>query len=131
MQSLAVAYRQLKRAVIGWEDQNVAGGIQNRRADLAMLQVPLNLHAQFWRDAVVNVVGDVCPNVFAVQFHGILPQNPLRAGAVVFKSGAKLFCSIIRARCSLTFAMFSLMSKAAAVSATLNSSTSPNVKICR
>jgi hypothetical protein len=53
--------------------------------------------------------------MFAVQFHGILPQNPLRAGAVVFKNGTKLFCSIIRARCNRTFTMFSLIPSAAAV----------------
>src|SRR6267142_5804020 len=124
MQSLAVAHRQLKRPVVGGQHQNISRRIQNRRAYLTVLQVPFNLHAQLRRDAVVNVVGDVGPNVFAVQFHGILPQNPLRAGAVVFNSGAKLFCSIIRARCSLTFTMFSLMSKAAAASATLSSSMS-------
>ena len=85
MEALAEADWEFEGAVVGGENDDVAGGIENGRADFAVLEVAFNVGAEFDRDTVVNVVGDVSPDVFAVQFHGILPQNPLRSGAVVSK----------------------------------------------
>src|SRR5262249_2713180 len=127
VQALTVADRQLEGPVVGRQDQDVPRGIEDGRADLAVLAVPLDLRTKLGRHGVVDVVRDLRPHMLAVQLHGILPQNPLRAGAVVLSNGARRFCSITRARCSLTFTTFSLTPRAEAVSLTFSPSRSRRV----
>jgi hypothetical protein len=44
MQAFAEANRQLKHAFIRSKDDDVASGVQNGRADLAVLEMLLNIH---------------------------------------------------------------------------------------
>src|SRR6266403_5183376 len=79
MQSLAVPHRQLKRPIVRRQDQDIPRGIQYRRADFAVFQMPLDILTQLGFDRTVDVLRDVFPHVFAVKFHSALPKNPLRA----------------------------------------------------
>ena len=85
MQPLAVSNWQFERPVIRCQDQDISRRIQDCRADFAVLQVAFDVLAQLRVDAPVDVLRDVLPNVFALEFHSALPKNPLRAGAVVFR----------------------------------------------
>src|SRR5208282_3459697 len=85
MQALAVSYRELKRPVIGGQNQNIPRGIENGRANLAMRKMLLNLLAHLRLNTAVNELRDVLPDMLAVHFHRSLPKNPLRSGTVVFK----------------------------------------------
>src|SRR5260370_17430314 len=124
MQSLAVPHRQFERPVVRSQNQNIPRGIQNRRADFAVFQVQFDFFTQLGIHSLVDVLRDVLPDVFAIQFHSALPKNPLRAGAVVFRNGTSRFCSIIRARCSRTFTAPGLIPSACAVSSMFCSSRS-------
>src|SRR5207249_12246627 len=101
-----------------------------RRADFAVLQVALDVLAQLRVDTPVDVLRDVLPHVFALEFHNALPKNLLRAGAVVFRQGTRRFCSMIRARCSRTFTAPVVIPSACAVSSMFRSSRSLKVKTC-
>ena len=96
MQAFAEANRQLKHAFIRSEDYDVASGVQNGRADLAMLKVLLNILPNLLRQCSIQIVGDVTPNVFAFYNHGIHLLFGL--GLTLFKCGLSCFCNIVRAR---------------------------------
>ena len=86
MQSFAESHRQFKRAVIRGQHQNVARGIQNCRANLTVLPDVARFHRAIRRKRSWSMYSEMCAHhVLAVQLHGILPQNPFRAGAVVFR----------------------------------------------
>src|SRR5260370_23239676 len=124
VQPFAVSHRQFKREVVRRQDQNIPRGIQDRRADFAVFEVQLDFFTKLGIHRLVDVLRDVLPNVFAIQFHSALPKNPLRAGAVVFRNGTSRFCSIIRARCRRTFTAPVLIPSACAVSSMFCSSRS-------
>jgi hypothetical protein len=70
MQAFAEANRQLKHAFIRSKDDDVASGVQNGRADLAVLEMLLNIQPNILRQCGIQIVGDVTPNVFAFYNHG-------------------------------------------------------------
>jgi hypothetical protein len=70
MQAFAVASRKLKHAFVRGKDYDVASGIQNGRAYLAVLKVPLNIEPNVLRQRGIQIFGDVTPNVFAFYNHG-------------------------------------------------------------
>ncbi len=131
VQPFAVSHRQFKRPVVSRQNKDVSRGIQDCRADFAVFEVQLDFFTQLGIHRLVDVLRDVFPHVFAIQFHSALPKNPLRAGAVVFRNGTSRFCSIIRARCKRTFTAPGLIPSACAVSSMLSSSRSLNVNTCR
>ena len=96
MQAFAEANRQLKHAFIRGEDDDVASGVQNGRADLAVLKVLLNIQPNFLRQRGIQIVGDVTPNVFAFYNYG--SHLLFGLGLTLFKSGLSCFCNIMRAR---------------------------------
>jgi hypothetical protein len=65
VQTFAVVYGKLKYAIIGYQDDDVAGGVKHSRADFAVSKVPLDIGAYLWRESSVDVAGDVVPYVFA------------------------------------------------------------------
>jgi hypothetical protein len=65
MQPVAEAHRQLKHAIICSQHQNVARGIEDGRADLAVLQMLLDLLFRLRRQRIIQIIGDVVPNMFA------------------------------------------------------------------
>ena len=127
MKSLTETQWQLEDSFVSCQDQNISSGIQNCRANLAMLQMFLDFVQFRSFQATVEVARDVLPDVFAIYNQG----NHLRLGLTCFSCGASVFCNIIRARCSLTFTDATEMPRASADSFTLNSSTSRNKKISR
>ena len=66
VQSLAETNRQLKNTIIGSQDDDVSRGIQNRRANFAVFEVLLNHCARFFRQCLIEIFGDVVPDVFAI-----------------------------------------------------------------
>src|SRR5260370_90443 len=117
--------------VVRWPDQHIPRRTHARTADFAVFSVQLDFLTQLGILGVVDVLRDVFPNVFAIQFHSALPKNRLRAGAVVFRNGTSRFCSMIRARCSRTFTAPGLIPSACAVSSMFSSSRSLKVNTCR
>ena len=85
-----------------------------------MLQVLLHLCQHLRRQGVVQVTGDVLPNMLAVYDQA----HHLRLGTISFNWGARFFCNIMRARCNRTFTDAVVMPSAAAASFTLNCSIS-------
>ena len=59
MEALAVAKRELKDAVVGGEDEDVACGVKNGGADFAVLEVVLHVRARGFVEGVVEVAGDL------------------------------------------------------------------------
>jgi hypothetical protein len=86
VQAFAVAYREFEGPVIGGEDEDVAGGIEDGGADFAVLEVQLDFTEKQRVELVIEILGDMFPNVFASDTHGeILPKKPLRTGAASLK----------------------------------------------
>ncbi len=85
-----------------------------------MLQVLLHLFQHLRWQGLIQIAGDVLPNMLAVYDHA----HHLRLGAISFNSGARFFCNIMRARCNRTFTDAVVMPSAAAASFTLNCSIS-------
>jgi hypothetical protein len=82
----AVAYGKLEGAIVGGEDEDVAGGIENGGARFAVLEVQFDFAEKQRIELVIEILGDVFPNVFASDTHGeILPKKPLRAGLDSFR----------------------------------------------
>ena len=79
MQSLAVSERQFEYALVGGEDENVVGGIENGGTDFAVLEVLLHDCAHFRREIVVEKLGDVIPDVLAVAGCSTTTDGALRA----------------------------------------------------
>src|SRR5580704_16626482 len=86
VQAFAVAYGQLESAIVGGEDEDVASGVENGGTRFAVLEVPLDFAEQQRIELMIEIFGDVFPNVFASDSHGdILPKKPLRAGRDSFR----------------------------------------------
>src|ERR1019366_5027072 len=115
MEPIAEARRQFKHPVIGHEDNHVSGGVEHGGADLAGLKMAINIGAHRWVDVVVDIGGDVLPNVIAVDSHVRPPNQPFRLGANPFSLGARFRCKSARARCRRTLTAASLIPSAAAV----------------
>ena len=82
METFAVAYGEFVGAVVGGQDKNVARGVENGGADLAGLEVLLDGGEQLGIELLIQVAGNVFPNVFAFQLHeNHLRKKPLRGGA--------------------------------------------------
>ena len=120
MQPFAKAKRQLKHPLVRSKNQDIPRRIQDRRTDFAMLQVPLHLFQNIRWKGLVQIAGDVRPNMLALYRH----VHHLRLGAISFNCGARFFCNIMRARCNRTFTDPVVMPSAAAASFTLNCSIS-------
>ena len=74
MEALAVAKWQLEDAVVCGEDENVARGVEDGGADLAVLEMMLHVGACGFVEGVIQITGDLVPDVAAVQNH----ENLLR-----------------------------------------------------
>ena len=86
METFAVAYRELEGAIVGGEDKDVAGGIEDGGADFAVLEMEFDFAEKQRIELVIEILGDVLPNRFASHTHGeILPKKPLRAGRESFR----------------------------------------------
>src|SRR5215472_5758049 len=116
MKPAAETCGEFEDTVVGNENDNVAGGIEHCRANLAGLKVAFDALAQFGVQLVVNVRRDVLPDVFAIDSHARHPNSPACFGANGFSFGARTRCNIARARCSLTLTAPSLIPSTAAVS---------------
>jgi hypothetical protein len=66
MKPLAEPKWKLEDPLIRGKDQNIPRGIQDGRTNLAVLQVFLYLLEHVRREAMVQVAGDVLPNMFAL-----------------------------------------------------------------
>jgi hypothetical protein len=66
VKTLAVAEWKLEDAVIGSEDEDIARGVEDGGADLAMLEVALHVGAYGFVERVVEIAGDLVPDVAAV-----------------------------------------------------------------
>jgi hypothetical protein len=66
MQPLAVANRQFEDAVVRYEDKDIAGGIEDSRADFAMLEVFLHTVPRLRVERVIQIAGDVVPDMLAL-----------------------------------------------------------------
>src|SRR6185437_6602 len=70
MQAATVAKRQLKYTIVGREDQNVPGRVQNGGTNTAMLQMFLHLLQYIRIERSIQIARDVVPNVLAIYNHG-------------------------------------------------------------
>ena len=124
MQALAETNWQFKDSLVSSEDQNVASGIQkspNRSRSVQDVSAPV----PWSREEACHPGSRRCnPTHVCTLDHG----SQLLFGLIFFSSGANRFCSIMRARCERTFTVATLIVRAVAVSATLNSSTSRSRK---
>lgn len=67
MQTLTEVERQFEHAIVGHKHDDVACGVKDRGADFASRQMALNLCAHLGVERVVNVLGNVVPDVAAVR----------------------------------------------------------------
>src|SRR6516165_3506163 len=135
MQSLAIAHRQFKSPFVGNQIENIARGIQDGGAVTAVGKVFFDGIPQFRRDAIINVVRNLFPDVLAVQNHDApalalnnLDKPPPR---FVFSCGARIFCITSRARNRRAFTTPWLTPSMVAVSAILYSCTSRRISTSR
>jgi hypothetical protein len=66
VEALAVAEGKLEDAVIGGEDEDVARGVENGGADLAVFEVAFHVGASGFIKRVVEIAGNLVPDVAAV-----------------------------------------------------------------
>src|SRR5215469_14404210 len=128
MEAFAIAERELEDAIIGSEDKDVTSGVQYGRTDLTVGEVVFDVGAHRGVEGVIEIAGDLVPDVTAVQNH----EN-LRRGArtALLSCGASCFCSFSRARWRRIFTDAWVMPRASAVSSTLRSSSSRRIKTSR
>ena len=62
----AETYRKFEDAIIGNQNDHVARGIENGRADLAVIQVLLHRVPRFVGKRSIQIFRNVVPNVFAI-----------------------------------------------------------------
>src|SRR3984885_9311847 len=120
METIAETDGKLEDTIVCSKNKDVACGIENCRTYLAVFQMPLHHFSHFGRQGIVQITGDVVPNVFALDYH----RNHLLFGFAVFSCGASAFCSMIRARWRRVLTEATEIASSVAVSSTLNSSTS-------
>jgi hypothetical protein len=70
MQAVTVTERQFKHTIVGCEDQNVPGRVENGRTNTAMLQMLLDLLQHSRIKSPIEIARDVVPNVLAIYNHG-------------------------------------------------------------
>ena len=81
METLAIAEWELEDAIVRSEDEDVARGIEDGRANLAVGEVALDVCACGFVECVVQIAGDLVPDVTAIQNH----KNLLRfSGTALF-----------------------------------------------
>jgi hypothetical protein len=66
VKSLAVAEWKLEDAVIGGKDEDVACGVEDSGADFAVLEMALHIGACGFIEGVIEIAGDLVPDVTAV-----------------------------------------------------------------
>jgi len=66
VEALAEAGGELEDAVVGDEDYDVVGGVEDGGADLTGFEVLVDFCAQGSVHIAIDVGGDVVPNVFAI-----------------------------------------------------------------
>ena len=66
----AETYRKFEDAIIGSQNDHVARGVENGRADLAVIQVLLHRVPRFLGERSIQIFRYVVPNVFAIYDHG-------------------------------------------------------------
>jgi hypothetical protein len=69
VKAIAETDGELEDTIVRGKDKNITGGIENCRAYLAVFQMPLNQFSCFGRQGIVQVAGDVVPNMFALYDH--------------------------------------------------------------
>src|SRR6202035_4080735 len=132
MQPLAESSGNFKDAIVGHKHNHVACRVQDRGANLAVLQVTVDFYAQDGVHIPVDIRRDVLPDMTAIDLHTRLPNHDrLVAGANPFNTGTNAFCNMIRARCSLTFTDPGVIPSTSAVSCTSSSSMSRNCTTSR
>jgi hypothetical protein len=70
VKAFAKADRQLEDAIIGYQDDHVTCGVQNGRANLAVIQVLLHRVPRFVGKRSIEIPRNVVPNVLAIYNHG-------------------------------------------------------------
>ena len=73
MKQFAEANRKFEDAIVGSQDDHVALGVQNGRADLAVTQVLLHRVPRFVGERTIQIFRNVVPNVLAIYDHGSHP----------------------------------------------------------
>jgi hypothetical protein len=74
MKALAVAEGKLEDAIIGCKDEDIACGVEDCGADLAVFKMALDIGAGGSVEGIVEIAGDLVPDVTAIQNH----ENLLR-----------------------------------------------------
>jgi hypothetical protein len=69
VKAIAETDGELEDTIVSSKDQNVTCGVENCRAYLAVFQMPLNQFSCFGRQGIVQIAGDVVPNMFALYDH--------------------------------------------------------------
>ena len=86
VQAFGVANGEFEGAIVAGEDEDVAGGIEDGGADPAVPEVQLEFAEKQRVELVIEILGDMFPNIFASDTHGeILPKKPLRVGVESFR----------------------------------------------
>jgi len=81
VQPLAESGGNLVDTLVGHQHNDIACGVNRRRADGTVVQMTVDLIAQFLTDFAVDVRRDVIPHVLAVNLHDHPPNQPLPLGA--------------------------------------------------
>ena len=89
MKALAEAGGEFENAVVGQQDNDIAGGVEDSRADFAGFEVAVDFGAQFGVNLAVDVGGDLFPDVLSIDLHLAHPKSPLRRGTKPFNLGAR------------------------------------------
>lgn len=82
MEAFAVAHRQFVGAVVSGQDEDVARGVEYGGANLAGFEMFLDGGEELRVQLLIQVAGNVFPNVFAFQLHeNHLRKKPPRDGS--------------------------------------------------
>jgi hypothetical protein len=69
MKAIAETDGELEHTIVRSKDKNVTSRIENCRAYFAVFQMLLNQFSCFGRQGIVQIAGDVVPNMFALYDH--------------------------------------------------------------
>src|ERR1700675_1362514 len=106
---------------------DVPGSVQHRGAVAAFAEMRLHRGPKVRADVVLEVVGDLLPHMFAIDYHGFLPfPNGARPNQPSARLGVRMSRSISRALSRRVLTLATEILNKRAVSSMLMCSTSRN-----
>src|SRR6266853_6861624 len=129
---MAESQRYIDHALVAIQLDHVSRALEHRPAAITLTEVRLHRHAQTRIDVIFKIVRDLLPDLFAVDYHGLVPFAKCSLVLQVPPSpGANRSRSMSRARSSRVLTDAEEIPRALAVSSMLKCCISRRTNVSR